>query len=400
LEHFLNGLRRWGSLSAYNNHAVYQSTNGGSSWKIVLNAKQGQPLHSWGIYQGLAIDPADPDIVYVAPNDAKGFTVLKSVDGGESWEKKGRDWLGTNNRFRMIKVAPGDASVLYIIAGKKNNTPGKVYKSFDQGESWELLENAPMADPRDIWIDPNDSDHVMVASSDVDANGGVYASTDGGDSWQPVLTKTVGASTEILAEVEANAGLFGCNGIASDPKNPNILYATGGTVGGGSHGDYKAIYGMFRSTDGGTSWQPFAREIKYGRLAYITVSPHDSDILYVGSYGAGGFRIDISELAAGVEDNESEIPASFSLLQNYPNPFNPETTISYRIDTDNLVSLTIYDVLGKKVRTVIKQYQSAGSYEFQWDGSNDAGSAVGSGVYLCRLNCGGKVEYVKMTVLR
>ncbi len=224
------------SYAADAGYVIKKSTDGGKTWGIVLNAKQGEPLHSWGIYNGLEIDPHDPDIVYVAPNDAKGFTILKSFDGGATWEQKGRDWLGVNNRFRHLKIDQNNPSVLYLIAQKKNSTPGKIYKSTDAGESWEMLADTPMVDPYDIWIDPQNSDILWVVSTDRDPEGGIFRSDDGGETWDQVLSKFSGGTPELEAEIQRNAGLFGCNGITGDPHNPKIFYATAGTVGGDGTG--------------------------------------------------------------------------------------------------------------------------------------------------------------------
>lgn len=80
-----------------------------------------------------------------------------------------------------------------------------------------------------------------------------------------------------------------------------------------------------------------------------------------------------------------DIPADFALAQSYPNPFNPETTIEYQLSEIGKVTLEIYDLTGRKVKTLLNQEQSAGSYSIMWDGMNDMGSKVSSGIYLCRI---------------
>jgi glucose/arabinose dehydrogenase len=79
------------------------------------------------------------------------------------------------------------------------------------------------------------------------------------------------------------------------------------------------------------------------------------------------------------------LPEDDSLEQNYPNPFNPETTIAYRLKTGGAVRLTVFDLLGQKVATLVSGHAEAGSYSARWDGRDESGSAVASGVYLYRL---------------
>ncbi len=89
-----------------------------------------------------------------------------------------------------------------------------------------------------------------------------------------------------------------------------------------------------------------------------------------------------------------------SLAQNHPNPFNPTTTIGYSIAKDNEVSLTVYDVAGAKVRTLVNERQKADTYKVTWDGMNDTGTRVASGVYFYKLVAGSFVKTKKMVLLK
>jgi hypothetical protein len=74
------------------------------------------------------------------------------------------------------------------------------------------------------------------------------------------------------------------------------------------------------------------------------------------------------------------------LLDNYPDPFNPSTTIRYSLGEEGHVTLTVYNMLGQAVKTLVDQFESAGSREVIWDGSNDLGQKVASGMYLYRIS--------------
>lgn len=93
-------------------------------------------------------------------------------------------------------------------------------------------------------------------------------------------------------------------------------------------------------------------------------------------------------------------PLAFGLSPNYPNPFNPSTTIRYQLGGQSAVRLEIVNLLGRRVRTLVDATQEAGSYSARWDGLNDAGRAVASGVYLYRLRADGFVATRKMLLIR
>ena len=96
------------------------------------------------------------------------------------------------------------------------------------------------------------------------------------------------------------------------------------------------------------------------------------------------------------DDPKSGMPADFGLDQNYPNPFNPETTIRYRIPVDQEVQLLVFDHLGRLVRTLFHGPSSAGIHSIVWDGRNDRGRLVNSGLYLIRIRVGEKSQTRKV----
>ncbi len=95
-----------------------------------------------------------------------------------------------------------------------------------------------------------------------------------------------------------------------------------------------------------------------------------------------------------------ETPRDFSLEQNYPNPFNPTTTIRYSLDKSAAVSLTVYNQLGQRVRTLVQGTQAAGAYNVEWNATSDAGRRVPSGLYLYRLEVDGVAHARTMTLLK
>jgi len=102
----------------------------------------------------------------------------------------------------------------------------------------------------------------------------------------------------------------------------------------------------------------------------------------------------------GVLENVISLPKEFALDQNYPNPFNPTTTIRFALPKDAMVSLKIYDVLGREVRTLVNGRVSAGYQQVVWDGRNEFGSQVASGMYIYHITAGDFVSTKKMMMLK
>ena len=100
-----------------------------------------------------------------------------------------------------------------------------------------------------------------------------------------------------------------------------------------------------------------------------------------------------------VNISDFNLPEIFSSLINYPNPFNPTTMISFAISNDSYIELTIYNIKGQKIKTLTKNEFNKGNYSIIWNGDNENGEPVGSGVYLYKLNVNDKTEAMKKCLL-
>ena len=99
-------------------------------------------------------------------------------------------------------------------------------------------------------------------------------------------------------------------------------------------------------------------------------------------------------------DQANSLPQSFHLAQNYPNPFNAGTVIAWEMDVASHVELTIFDVLGRRVRNLVDDDRAAGYYTAEWDGKNDDGGALASGVYVYRLSIDQQSSSKRMVLIR
>ena len=95
-----------------------------------------------------------------------------------------------------------------------------------------------------------------------------------------------------------------------------------------------------------------------------------------------------------------EIPKEFKLAQNYPNPFNPSTIIRFGLPVAEKVTIKVYDVLGREVKTLINEELRPGYQQVEWDGTNNYGSRVSSGIYIYRMVAGKFVKTMKMMMLK
>ena len=129
---------------------------------------------------------------------------------------------------------------------------------------------------------------------------------------------------------------------------------------------------------------------------YWLVEALDSDGFIVGSNNNTSNVIVVGTLAI----DGDLIPVEFALRQNYPNPFNPVTTLRYNLPEQTHVNITVYDMFGRKVRTILNQTQYAGYRSVIWDATNDYGKPVSAGIYLYQIQAGENISTKKMVLLK
>ncbi len=136
---------------------------------------------------------------------------------------------------------------------------------------------------------------------------------------------------------------------------------------------------------------------------YAVDATEDGGCIIAGSAGTLTAYTYLVKLTLDVTavDDRSGLPARYELYQNVPNPFNPTTLIRYDVPPGGArVTLRVFDVSGKVVKTLADGVESAGQKSAQWDGRNESGNQVSTGVYFCRLTAGSFVETKKMVLLK
>jgi len=125
----------------------------------------------------------------------------------------------------------------------------------------------------------------------------------------------------------------------------------------------------------------------------------------VFTFSFGSYKIEIRNsgdvgVVTGVNNDFVAQPLKYALEQNFPNPFNPETRIYFELPQTQQVTLVVYNMRGQQVRTLVDQRYTAGRHIINWDGRNNSGVLVPSGVYIYRIKAGDFIDYKKMTLLK
>ncbi len=180
------------------------------------------------------------------------------------------------------------------------------------------------------------------------AFGGVFLLTNNGTSWSAIDSGLTNSTVYALAVSATN------------------LFA----------GTYS---GVFLSSNSGTSWTEVNTGMKDTVLSLAVIGTN----LFAGTYGGWVWRRPLSEMITSVEMLSAAIHTHFSLAQNYPNPFNPSTSIKFEIPQSGFVSITVFNLLGEKVASLVSERLNAGKYITKWNASISA-----SGVYFYRLQVG------------
>jgi ligand-binding sensor domain-containing protein len=232
--------------------------------------------------------------------------------------------------------------------------------------------------------------------------GGVYLSTNNGTSWTDsgiIISPDVGVFALAVSGTNLFAGT--AEGIFLSTNNgTNWIQANTGLTGRTIHAfalsDNNLFAGtdegVYLSTNNGTSWTAVNNGLTNTSVIAVKVN---GPYLLAGTSGEGAWKRPLLEMVTAVHLPSNELPATYVLSQNYPNPFNPTTTISFSLPARSIVSLKIFDILGREVSTIVSGELQAGNYKGQWNAINKS-----SGVYFYRLTAGNFVDTKKLMVIK
>ena len=241
----------------------------GLRWRMIGPYRGGRTVAAAGI-------PAQPNVFYVAANDGG---IWKTDDFGRTWKPLFDDQ--PTGSIGALAIAPSDPNIIYAGSGEGLQRPDLsvgdgIYKSTDGGKTWRHLGLRDGQQIPAILVDPRDPKRLIVAvlghPYGPNAERGVFRSTDGGETWQKVLYK------------DENTGAID---LAFDPTNARTIYAVlwAARQGPWENGEWSgANSGLFKSTDGGTTWQQLTGGLPtpaqgLGRIG-IAIAPSDPSRMY------------------------------------------------------------------------------------------------------------------------
>ena len=408
------GSFNWPSIAG----GVRKSTDTGQSWQNVASAFNGRTVEEafdGNLYASIWFFPQNEGL-------------YRSTDGGDTWPGPIYSVPSGDNIF-SIALKPGTPNYS-IFVGTRNG----VIRSTDSGISFQSSNNGIPINSwvRDLEID---SSGIVAAAT----TNGVFISTDNGDSWNqaggfaaqdtvvtlafvypqaniegPLITLLAGTDDGFIYQAISTVLYNFFTTVFSRTGNEtasfrvlNVLAVVYAIV-------YLAYYprfgfggGVFRSTNDRIAFieenEGLPADPKTSAISGIVQTRDDGSTgteemeMYVGFYEntSDGAKIYKRTFVVDVEEISSDIPGEYFLYQNYPNPFNPTTKIRFDISMPGLVTLKIYDILGREVSVLVDETLSSGVYEYEWN----AGS-LPSGIYYYKLITGGFEETRKLVLLK
>ncbi len=358
---------------AYNGMGLYNTDN--ANFTNAVNNWWGSPSGPYHPnFNNLGNGDSTNSYVYVAPWLATPDTVAPPVPPQNlRVTRTGDDFISL--AWDPSPLADFAKFVLHYRIAGENNFPA-IYLGEDT--SYTI-----------IGLTPNTRYHIDMTLRDNDGNGswfsnGFYASTvvNGPDEFDLIFP-------EDSAEVTTLTPTFLWNQ-AIDPDLADTIR-------------YRIFYGstilnlIEIDLDTDTSWQV--------PLDLLDNSTYYWKILALDPSGAatentGGYHSFTTNTGSLVYTELSQIPDKYSLDQNYPNPFNPTTTIQYGLPENTDVTLYVYDITGQEVARLVDHSQVAGWYTIRWNGTNQDGTPVGTGMYFARFQAGKYSKVIKMVYLR
>ncbi|MBI5472565.1 MAG: T9SS type A sorting domain-containing protein [Ignavibacteriae bacterium] len=360
---------------------VLRTTNGGTTWTSV----GGGPMGTNTVY---AIDALSATTAFTTTSPSGWSHIFRTTNGGTSWDTVYSQANGFIDAIKMYDASNG------IAVGDPVDTKWTIVKTTNGGSTWARIATEPAQVGTEAGYNTSMSTvgttHVWFGTD----NSRVYYTTNGGTTWS--FTATAFSASVGVGFLDANYGVAGgssSNNAAARSTNggttwvPVTMPGTGsiyGIIGRGV--DFWAGRGtlVLHSGNRGATWDTsYATNI--GAYRHLDFAWQGANVYGWAGTATGGIAYFVGTLT-DVDDTPREgVPQTFALQQNYPNPFNPTTTILYALPEAARVNLSIYNVLGQRVAELKNEVQNAGFYNAIWNGRNDAGAQVATGVYFYRL---------------
>ncbi len=401
---------------------ILRTLDGGFSWQRVYSEMTGFSD------MAIAIAPSDPQTVYAFWRTQSNDFLLRSTNGGNDWAVHADTVFSIFPTSLMIDH--NDAQVLYAYS-----VTG-VLKSENGGLSWISRNEGLMSDPvngrtfvNSIAFSPLAANTLFAATKY-----GLFRSNDGAEHWfqvgtdpTPVMDVKVAVDTLLLYTSTPSGGDSQSGQLRRSPDGgltweyldspadaevtafavDPLLASSIWIVASDNLTQSNAIYS---SSNSGTNWRRMSDGLpepeRLLTLSHFTVG--NAQMLFVVTGSHGLYSMDF---VTAVESGDPHIPFDFKLSQNYPNPFSAinsssasntttgGTSIEYDLSRPSRVNLSIYNIAGQHLVTLVAGEQEPGHYRFHWDGKNATGQFASTGVYFIQLSTAQGIIAKKMTVM-
>ena len=368
---------------------------------------------------------------YNGPGNGEDWARAMAVDSSGNIYVTGRSaGSGTDLDYATIKYEPnGDTAWVRRYNGPGNqwdvataiavDGSGNVYVtgySVGNGTSNDFATIKYDSNGDTAWVRRYNGPNYQVDNANaiaVDGSGNVYVtglSTDMGLASYYVTIKYTSDGDTLWLRRYIGPGNNHDEAQALAMDGSGNVYVTGYSYGSGFSKDYATIK---YDSNGDTAWVARYDGPAIATDSACAIAVDDSGNVYVtgSSIGAGTstdcVTIKYVQSPSAVEDEAESTrkPSEFALSQNYPNPFNPSTAIKFKVQGSKFkvpipTTLIIYNILGQKMRTLVDEDRSPGDYAVQWDGKDDQGNQLASGVYFYQLKAGNYTSSRKMVLLK
>jgi photosystem II stability/assembly factor-like uncharacterized protein len=393
---FFNNTTGWAVGGGTDSEIILKSANGGLSWQILQESFQYQRLH------GVAFTDLNNGWTV-----GENGVILQSTNGGASWSEynsptnsylrevqfpsqsigyivgeNGVILKYSNNSNYIHVLDPNGGEVItagssyYILWNSQNVIDVKIEYSTDNGINWISIIDSTASTGIYEWLVPVElTTQGRIKISDV-TNPTTFDISDGPFTIQS--SKVITVLTPNGGEILEGGSNYEITWSSTDVENVKIEYS----INNGA--SWNLVIDSTQST-GIYQWSVPNILTTQARIKISDISlPSIYDI------SDNPFRINYV-----VDVNDPENFLNYNLMQNYPNPFNPSTTINYSVPEFTLVNLSVYDVLGRVVTTLVSDYKSAGNYSVEFDASD-----IPSGIYIYKITTSDFAATKKMILLK
>ncbi|RNI28753.1 FlgD immunoglobulin-like domain containing protein [Rufibacter latericius] len=390
-----------GAFAAVTTHSILVSAQSGTVYRIAYDDA--------GDFQGYAridppkakgylfvnpytIDPNNEYTMYLPAGDTlwrnkdiSKIPVRKSGAFNQSdigWEVVSK--LGSREEISAVAVSKSPANVVYF-----GTRAGKLYKFQDGTVATPTRTNItgtgfPTGNIQCIAIDPRNADKAIVVFSNYKVES-LFYTANGGTSWTPIS-----GNLEENGDVKGNGPSTRWVTILPNPDGTSKFLV----------GTSTGLYSTGTLSGRNTTWVREGTNTIGQVPVDMVLSRTTDDLVLVGTHGNGVYSRRYSGPLASKE--EIATAAQFGLKQNYPNPFRQGavTTIPFNLERAATVKLTVYDLSGRTITTLVNGRKTAGQHQVTWDGRTSSGGALSSGTYLYELTIDGKRYTKRLTFLR